>query len=93
MAEDERVGWHHRLNGHEFEEVPGDGDGQGSLICCTPGGHKESDTTKRLNKEWPCKKRSGCKHSLRDDHVSTLGADGSLQARRGVPAHTWITDF
>ena len=93
-SEDEMVGWHSRHNGHEFEEAPGDGDGQGSLICCTPGGHKESDTIKRLNnEEWPCKKRSGCKHSLRDNHVGTRGADGSLQARRGGPAHTWITDF
>ena len=40
-SEDEMVGWHSRHNGHEFEEAPGDGDGQGSLICCTPGGHKE----------------------------------------------------
>ena len=37
------VGWHHRLNGHEFEQAPGVGDGQGSLECCSPRGHKESD--------------------------------------------------
>ena len=43
------VGWHHRLNGHEFEQTPGDGEGQGSLACCSPWGHKESDTTKQLN--------------------------------------------
>ena len=36
MTEDEMVGWHHRLNGHEFEQAPGDGDGQGSLACCSP---------------------------------------------------------
>ena len=91
---DEMVGWHPQLNGHEFEEALGNGDGQGSLMCYSPWGHKESDMTKRLNnKEWPCKKRSGCKHSLRDDHVRTWGADGSLQARRGGPAHTWISDF
>ena len=48
-AEDEMVGWHHRLNGHEFEQAPGDGDGQGSLACCSPWGHKESDMTERLN--------------------------------------------
>ena len=40
---------HHRLNGHEFEQAPGVGDGQGSLACCGPGGRKESDTTERLN--------------------------------------------
>ena len=43
------VGWHHWLNGHEFEEAPGDGEGQGSLECCSPWGHKKSDTTERLN--------------------------------------------
>ena len=49
VTEDEMVGWHHRLNGHEFERAPGDGDGQGSLACYNPWGHKESDTTERLN--------------------------------------------
>ena len=44
------VGWHHRLNGHEFEQAQGDGEGQGSLPCCSPWGHRESDTTERLNK-------------------------------------------
>ena len=43
------VGWHHRLNGHEFEQAPGVGNGQGGLVCCSPWGHKESDTTERLN--------------------------------------------
>ena len=45
MTEDEMVGWHHRLNGHEFEQAPGGGEGQGSLACCSSWGHKESDTT------------------------------------------------
>ena len=49
MTEDEMVGWHHRLSGHEFEQAPGAGDGQGGLACCSPWGHKESDTTERLN--------------------------------------------
>ena len=49
MAEDEMVGWHHRLDGHEFEQTPGDGEGQGSLTCCSSWGRKESDTTERLN--------------------------------------------
>ena len=48
-TEDEIVEWHHQLNGHEFEQAPGDGEGQGSLACCSPWGHKESDTTERLN--------------------------------------------
>ena len=43
------VGWHRRLNGHEFEQTPGVGDGQGSLASCSPWGHKESDRTERLN--------------------------------------------
>ena len=49
MTEDEMVGWHHRLNGQEFEQAPGDGEGQGSLVCCRPWGRKESDMTERLN--------------------------------------------
>ena len=49
MTEDEMVGWHHRLNGHESEQAPGVGEGQGSLVCCSPWGRKESDTTERLN--------------------------------------------
>ena len=49
MTEIEMVGWHHRLNGHEFEQAPGVGDGQGGLACCSPWGHKESDMTERLN--------------------------------------------
>ena len=49
MTEDEMVGWHHRLNGHELEQTPRDGEGQGSLVYCSPWGHKESDMTERLN--------------------------------------------
>ena len=49
MTEDEMVGWHHQLNGHEFEQAPGDAAGQGSLACCSSWGGKESDMTKQLN--------------------------------------------
>ena len=49
MTEDEMVGWHHRLNGHGFEQALGVGDGQGSLVCCRPWGHKESDMTEQLS--------------------------------------------
>ena len=49
MTEDEMVGWHNRLNGHEFKQTPGDGEGQGSLAFCSPWGRKESDTTEQLN--------------------------------------------
>ena len=45
MTEDEMAQWHHRLNGHEFEQAPGIGDGQGGLACHSPWGRKESDTT------------------------------------------------
>ena len=63
MTEGELVGWHHWLNGHEFEQASGVGDGQGSFACCSPWGHKESDLTKWLNstvyimsvKYWVCK--------------------------------------
>ena len=48
-TEDEMAGWHHQLDGHEFEWTPGDGDGQGGLECCDSWGRKESDTTERLN--------------------------------------------
>ena len=48
-TEDEMVGWHHQLDVHEFEQAPGVGNGQGILECCSPRGHKEWDTTERLN--------------------------------------------
>ena len=44
-AEDEMVGWHHRLNRHEFEQIPGDREGQENLVCCSPMGHKALDST------------------------------------------------
>ena len=55
-TENEMVGWHHWLNGHEFEQVPGVGDGQGGLVCCSPWGRKGSNTTEQMNwtelKQW-----------------------------------------
>ena len=51
-TEDEMAGWHHGLDGHEFEWTPGDGDGQGGLVCCDSWGHKESDTTELNWTEW-----------------------------------------
>ena len=50
-TEDEMVGWHHLLNGHDFEQTLGDSEGQGSPACCRSQGHQESDTTKGLNKK------------------------------------------
>ena len=49
MTEDEMTGWHHRLDGHEFEQTPGVDDGQGGLACCDSQGREESDMTERLN--------------------------------------------
>ena len=49
MTEDEMVGWHHQLNGPEFEQTPGVGDKQESLACCSPWGHKELDTIEQMN--------------------------------------------
>ena len=62
MTEDEMVGWHHWFKEHEFEQTPGDCEGQGSLVYCSPWSHKESDTTEQLNNNtirkapppWPC---------------------------------------
>ena len=45
---EEMVGWHHQLDGHEFEQAPGDCEGQGSLVCCSPWGCKERDMTEQL---------------------------------------------
>ena len=49
MTEDEMVGWHHRLSGHEFAQTPGDGEGRGSLVCYSPWGPKEQDMTEQRN--------------------------------------------
>lgn len=49
VTEEEMVGWYQQLNGHEFEQTPEDGEGQGSLACCSPWGCKELDTTERMN--------------------------------------------
>ena len=57
MTEEEMVGWHHRLKGHQFEQILGDSEGQGSLAGCSPWGHKQLDMTWQLNNnelnEWP----------------------------------------
>ena len=49
MTEDEMIGWHDQFDGHEFEQALGAGDGQGSLACCSPRGHKELDRTEQMN--------------------------------------------
>ena len=68
MTEEEMVGWHHRLDGHEFEQALGVGNGQGSLACCSPWGCKESDMTEWLN----------CTEWGRDEIVSGKGKSKEL---------------
>ena len=63
------AGWHHQLNGHESEQTSGDGEGQGSLVCCSPWGHKEPDTTEQLNKEQQI-------HCLQETHSKNKDTDG-----------------
>ena len=58
MTEDEMVGWYHGLNEHEFQETPGNSEGQGSQMCCSPWGHKESDMMEPLNNLTEQKKQS-----------------------------------
>ena len=52
VTEDKMVGWHHQLNGHEFEQTLGDSEGQGGLECCSPRGHKKLDMTWRPNNNY-----------------------------------------
>ena len=63
-AEDQMVGWHHRLNAHEFEQTPGHSEGQARLVCYSPWGHKESDTTEELNIRSSKKIRRYCTSQL-----------------------------
>ena len=72
--ENEMVGWHHQLNGHEFEQTPGDSEGQGSLACCNPWGYKDLDMTEQLNNTpYGCPvPRAGCCLSLFCTMVSAL---------------------
>ena len=67
MTEDEMVGWHHWLNGHDFEATLGDGEGQGSLACCSPWGCKELDTTENLNNNNIYKYRNIYLHFMKED--------------------------
>ena len=67
------VGWHHRLDGHEFEQVPGVGDGQGSLACCSPWGHKESDRTELNWKDTSVRSTRQKSHGLRREATWSTG--------------------
>jgi len=76
------VGWHHRLSGHEFEQAPGDGEEQGSLVCCSPRGHKESDTTEQLNDNSNLRFLSHCT-TLCETLISHLECWEESEAQRG----------
>ena len=76
------VGWHHQLNGHEFEQTLGD-EGQGSLACCSSWGHKESDTAKGLNNSNHPKTRVKTRNSVGRQHISSL----VQEERHGILAH------
>ena len=76
------VGWHHQLNGQEFEQVPGDGDGQGSLACCSPWGHKESDRTERLNNSTLQTKHQ--QNTPFDVHIKHSPGQFTFQAKKQV---------
>ena len=69
-TEEEMVGWHHQLNGHEFEQAPEVGKGQGSLACCSPWGSKESDTTEQLNSNNHIFFHSGSTNSVKEFQFS-----------------------
>ena len=80
MTEDEMVGWHHWLNGHEFEQTLGAGEGQGSLVCCSPWVCKESDTTERLNNKLKlCTHETLTPYSPPSTHHATLCLNLTLQ--------------
>ena len=70
-TEDEMVGWHHPLNGQEFEKTPGDGEGQESLVCCNPWGCKESDMTEQLNNKQMSVNRGMDKEDVVHTHTHT----------------------
>ena len=84
--EDEMVGWHHWLNGHEFNQAPGVGYGQGILVCCSPWGHKELDTTERLN--WLIWKKKKKWNNL--PSISQWGRTSHLRQVRPVPKLPYV---
>ena len=86
MTEDEMVGWHYRLNGHEFEQDSGVGDGQGSLGYCSPWSHKESDMTERLN--WTAVRISSVQLLSRVRLCNPMN-----RSTPGLPVHHHLPEF
>ena len=82
VTENETVGWHHWLSRHEFEQAPGDAEGQGRLACCRPWGHKESDMTYRLNSN------NACEGSLLGLLFCPIGLEVTLYA--GTTPFWWL---
>ena len=72
------VGWHHQLNGHEFEQAPGDGEGQGSLACCSPWILKDSDMTEPLNNSFPGGSAGKNLPIMQETQVQSLGLEDPL---------------
>ena len=87
VTEDELVGWHHRVNGQESEQTPGDGEGQGSLACGSPWGCKELDTTERLsNNSWPHSSITRASPNTEPEALSALGSAGRGRGGGGAGA-------
>ena len=94
MTEDEMVRWHHWLNGHEFEQAPGTGDGQGGLACCGSWGRIESDTTERLNWTEYGPDNSSKSHSAKSSELNTFykySLDILLEARGSTKPNSNLT--
>ena len=82
MTEDEMVGWHHWLKGHEFEQAPGGGEAEGSLVCCSPWDRKESDKTEQLNNKQL--KSVRCMHDPPSPHTLDCSCDCRLSTRKQI---------
>ena len=87
-TKDEMVGWHHRFNGHEFEQTPGDTEGQGSLACCSPWGCKEPDKIEQLNNHHPTQNVTSAEPGSLEFHLWYLGEWKSL----GYSLKVWMKD-
>ena len=97
VSEDEMAGWHHRCNEHEFGQILGDGEGQGSLACCSPWGHKESDMAGGLNSSkfwWPLEKAMATHSSTLAWKIPWMEEPGRLQSMGSLRlGHDWATSL
>ena len=88
-TENKMVRWHHRLNGHVFEQAPGDGDGQGGLVCCSPWGRQESDMTERLNNEYFAATKD-CNSSICSNMERWLLYSGSQKSLHSISQYLFL---